>query len=228
MWSGAFFTFMTVFLQGVHEPRNLKFVTLPFLLSCLLDLDELHVNTRAFSGLTFFHLPAIALVGFFEVWAHLCNMIKSVLNVHQCVWWTHIVTWLQSGHIIAQGATIHFVMQLVIRSSHPLVGIGLTVSATLCLWVQYRYMLMPVHGETWSWLYHRICVALSILNSMMVAWLGTAYANHVAEDPYVYVNALSPLLCYLPVVIHCVCHSSPNEDAPPSGVKVELNEIRQK
>jgi len=227
MWSGAFFTFMTIILQGVHEPRNLKFVALPFLLSCLLDLDELHVNTRAFSGLTFFHLPAIALVGVLDVWAHLCNMINNVLSAHQCVWWTHIVTWLESGHIVAQGATIHFVMQLVIRSSHPLAGISMTVSATACLWVQYRYMSIPVHGEAWAWLYRRICVALSILNGMMVVWLGTAYANRVPEDPYVYVNALSPLLCYLPVVMHCVCHSAPNEDVTASGTQIELNVTRQ-
>lgn len=227
MWSGTFFTVMVMIMQGINEPRNIKLVAIPFLCSSLMDIDELHLDTPPAAGLTFFNISAIAIVGVLEVWSHICTIIKSLLQLHNYYCWMHIVSWLESGHMVARGAIVHFVMQIVMRFQHPLECATTTAFMTVLLWSQYKYMMLPIHGILWEALYYNLTITLTILNTAMIFWLTIAYLQDMSKDAFVWVNAIVPIVVYMPSTVYVIYkYQSCELREEQKGVQIELNAIR--
>ena len=220
MWSGAFFTVMLTLLFGVEEPRNLRYVVVPFMLSSLFDLDDLDVDHRIASGGTFFQVPAILLVGVLEVCSHVCKMTKAMLDLCGKECCSHIVNLMRGSHVVAQGSIVHFVLQHGFRSGNATVGAASTLLSSIVLSLQYKYMLVPLHGSA---KYQCVIFVVHVLNSCMIVWLCIAWYQGVPNDTLVRVNAIAPAALYLPSVAFVLCR--PAALVAPPVVEITINQI---
>ena len=109
----------------------------PFLLSVVLDVDELHLPTdqveAGVHSLSLFSIPAVAVVGVLEVSHRLALALGAALRLCGFLTLAQIVEWLQGTHVIARGATVHFFLQYCLRVTDRTAAVALTTGATALL-----------------------------------------------------------------------------------------------